>query len=315
MRVLDAFHPQGATWLGQVISSPPGPSGGPFMAHILPGGGVPGVDSAGGPVPPRLPHFATPRSVHRLAAVAAGAYPPRRPPDVWSPGAPARPGPCYWLVASGTPLGWRGGCLALGLVRGAVRHYCLGGCSALVVCARRSRLVRGGRAGAWCRVLPVSRFQPRVSRAVCGGPSRPGVPCPCSLVRHSMRSVPSAGSVRLPLCTGRMKHGCLQEGCLNATLELTVCTCYLMQGLTYARTNDWTHIPKQYRPAKIVYRSHQVRMPSRTDCAAVQVFNLFRILQLCFCSILASCHLQCQKSLKMSPHVAECATPRALSLL
>ena len=27
----------------------------------------------------------------------------------------------------------------MGLVRGAVRHYCLGGCSALVVCARRSR--------------------------------------------------------------------------------------------------------------------------------------------------------------------------------
>ena len=95
-------------------------------------------------------------------------------------------------------MGWRGGCLALGLVCGAVRHYCLGGCSALVVCARRSRLVRGGRAGAWWRVPPVSPFPPRVSRAVCGGPSRPGVPCPRSLVRHSMRSVRSAGSVRLP---------------------------------------------------------------------------------------------------------------------
>ena len=27
-------------------------------------------------------------------------------------GEPAPPGPCYWLVASDTPLGWRGGCLA-----------------------------------------------------------------------------------------------------------------------------------------------------------------------------------------------------------
>ena len=168
------------------------------MTHLLPGGGVPRVHRARSPVPPRLPHFATPQSVHRLAAVAAGAYPPRRPRDVWSPGALAPPGPCYWLVASGTPVGWRGGCLALGLVRGAVRHYCLGGCSALVMCARRSRPVRGGRAGAWCRVSPVSPFPPRASRAVCGGPSRPCVPCPRSLVRDSMRSVRSAGSVRLP---------------------------------------------------------------------------------------------------------------------
>ena len=35
-------------------------------------------------------------------------------------------------------MGWRRGCLGIGLVRGAVRHYCLRGCSALVVCARVS---------------------------------------------------------------------------------------------------------------------------------------------------------------------------------
>ena len=198
LRVLDAFRPRGATWSGQVISSPPGPSGGPVMTHLLPGGGVPRVHRAQSPVPPWLLHFATARSVHRLAAVAAGVYPSRHQPDAWLPKAPAPPGPCYWLVASGTPMGWRGGCLALGLVRGAVRHYCLGGCSALVVCARRSRPVRRARAGALCRVLPVSPFPPRVSCAVCGGPSRPGVPYPRSLVRHSMRSVLSAGSVRLP---------------------------------------------------------------------------------------------------------------------
>ena len=168
------------------------------MTHLLPGGGVPRVHRARSPVPSRLPLFATPRSVHRLAAVAAGAYPSRHPPDVWSPGAPAPLGPCYWVVASGTPVGWRGGCLAFGLERGAVRHYCLGGCSALVVCARRSQPIPGGRAGAWCRVLPVSPFQPRFSCAVRGGPSRLGVPFPRLLVRHSMRSVRSAGSVRLP---------------------------------------------------------------------------------------------------------------------
>ena len=89
MRVLDAFRPRGATWLGQVISSPPGPSGGPSKTHFLPAGGVPRVHRARSPVPRRLPHFATPRSVHQFAAVAAGAYPLRRPANAWSPGAPA----------------------------------------------------------------------------------------------------------------------------------------------------------------------------------------------------------------------------------
>ena len=103
MRVLDAFGPRGATWSGQVISSPPGPSGGPSKTHLLPGGGVPWVHRARSPVLPRLPRFATPQSVHQFAAVAAGAYPPCCPPNAWSPGAPAPPGPCYWLVATGTP--------------------------------------------------------------------------------------------------------------------------------------------------------------------------------------------------------------------
>ena len=199
MRVLDAFRPRGATWSGQVISSPPGPSGGPCKTHLTPGGGVPRVHRARSPVPPRLPRFAISRSVHQFADVAAGAYPPRRPPNEWSPGEPAPPRPCYWLVASETPLGWRGGCLTQGLGHGAVRHYCLGGCSAPSVCARRSRPVRGARAGTRCCVSRVSPIPPRVSCAACGEPCRPGVPYPRSPVRHSTRSVRSASSVRLPL--------------------------------------------------------------------------------------------------------------------
>ena len=184
MRVLEAFRPRGATWSGQVISSPPGPSGGASKTHLLPGGGVPRVHRARSPVPPRLPLFATPRSVHQFAAVAAGTYPLHRPSNAWSPGAPALPGPCYWLVAIGTPLGCRCGCLALGLGRGAVRHYCLGGCSAPSICARRSRPVLGAQAGTWCRVSPVSPFPPpRVPRCVlravpsgCPLPSLAGTP-------------------------------------------------------------------------------------------------------------------------------------------
>ena len=79
-----------------------------------------------------------------------------------------------------------------------MRHYCIGGCSAPSVCARRSRPVRGARAGTWCCVSPVSPFPPGLSRAVCGWPSRPGVLYPRSLVRHSTRSARSASSVRLP---------------------------------------------------------------------------------------------------------------------
>ena len=105
-------------------------------------------------------------------------------------------------------MGWRGGCLPLGLVRGAMRHYCLGRCSALVVCVRRSRPVRGG----WgrCRVLclpcfslPAPRFLRCVWRAVLSG-------CPLSLLAgtpfHGVCAFRGLGQVALlvfpacPLC-------------------------------------------------------------------------------------------------------------------
>ena len=127
VQLVGALRHRGATWSGQVKSSAPGPSGGAFMTHFLPVGGVPRVQGARSPVPPRLPPFATPWSVHRLATVVAVAYPLCRPPDVWSPGLPAPPGPCYWLVTSGTPMGWRRGCLTAELVRRTVCYYCLGG--------------------------------------------------------------------------------------------------------------------------------------------------------------------------------------------
>ena len=65
------------------------------------------------------------------------------------------------------------------------------------VCGARGQ-IGGVGAGAGCCVFPVSPCPPRVSCAVCGGPSCLGVPYPRSLVCHSMRSVRSAGSVRLP---------------------------------------------------------------------------------------------------------------------
>ena len=103
------------------------------------------------------------------------------------PGAPALAGPCYWLVASGTTFGWRGGCLALA---SAVPWRCV----------RDARGRFGGLGPVPGVVSPLfPPFSPRVSRAVCAGPSRPGVAYPRSVVRHSTRSVRSASSVPLPL--------------------------------------------------------------------------------------------------------------------
>ena len=200
MRVLDAFRPRGATWLGQVISFPSGPSGGPSKTHLLPGGGVPRVHRARSPVPPRLPRFATPRSVHQFAAVAADAYPSRRPPNVWSPGAPALPGPCYWLVTR-EPLAlarWLPG-LGVGAWCSAPLLPWRVQCPVSVCVALPAGLGGSG----WCLVLCLPRFPlpaPRVPRCVWRSvPSG----CPlCSLAGtpfHAVCAFRELGPVALPV--------------------------------------------------------------------------------------------------------------------
>ena len=193
-----------------MISSPPGPRVGLSMTHLLPGGVVPRVHGAWSPVPPRLCHFATPRSVRRLATLVAGAYTLRHPPNAWSPGVPALPGPCYWLVASGTPTGWRGGSLAAVLVCSSVRHYCLGGCSALSVCARLSRQVR--RAGPVPLLVALPPCRPSLASLamlVAGCPIR------VSLVLACWYAIPCG------LCVLRARSGCLFGACRLSV----VCLC------------------------------------------------------------------------------------------
>ena len=94
---------------------------------------------------------------------------------------------------------WRGGCLAAKLVRSTVCYHCLGGCSAFVLCARRSRQAWGVDAGAGCRFYPWAPPCPGVPRRACSGLSCPGVPSLHLPVRHSMRSVRSTGSFWLPI--------------------------------------------------------------------------------------------------------------------
>ena len=55
LRVLDAFRPRGATWSGQVISSPPGPSGGPSRRTSCLVAESPGFTELGAPSFPGVP--------------------------------------------------------------------------------------------------------------------------------------------------------------------------------------------------------------------------------------------------------------------
>ena len=85
----------------------------------------------------------------------------------------------------------------MGLLCGALRNYCLGGCSALVVCARCSRPFRGG----WGRFrvlclprfpLPAPRFPRCVWRAVPSGcplSSLPGTPFHAVCAFHGLGPV------------------------------------------------------------------------------------------------------------------------------
>ena len=96
----------------------------------------------------------------------------------------------------------------MGLVRGAMRHHCLGRCSALVVCVRRSRPVRGGLGR--CRVLclpcfplPAPRFLCCVWRAVLSGcplSSLAGTPFHAVCAFHGLGPVALLVFPACPLC-------------------------------------------------------------------------------------------------------------------
>ena len=77
-------------------------------------------------------------------------------------------------------------------------HYCLGGCSAPSVCARRSRPVRGVRAGTWCCVSLL--FPP--SRPACSALRVAGRPIRVSLTLARWYAIPRG------LCVPRARSGC-----------------------------------------------------------------------------------------------------------
>ena len=141
------------------------------MTHLLPGGKVPNVHGAPGPVPPRLPLLATSRLMHYLATAAAGAYPRRRPPIAWSTWVSAPPGLCYWprqwephglarRLPSGGVGAWRGAPLLPWWVQCPVR-----------VCTALAAGPGGFGAGAGLCVFPVPPLLPPVfALCVAGRP-------------------------------------------------------------------------------------------------------------------------------------------------
>ena len=112
--------------------------------------------------------------------------------------------------------------------------------------------------------LPRFLLPPRVSCAVCGGQIRPGVPYPRSLVRHSMRSVRSAGSVRLPFWFSPHVH--------------CVCVRSRSRGVRAAPPLPWlvwrAHLARS-RCRALVGPFHAVRAPPRVLPRSRAPFGLF----------------------------------------
>ena len=157
---------------------------GSFRTNLLPGGGVLRVRWARSPAPPRLPNFTTPRYVCYLATRL------HSPADYVAPLMQRPPGRrhCQARDAGLSPVKppWAGAeaCLTAGLVRDALRLYCLGGCTALLVFVQRSWQIR--RAGLVpllvappllaVRSLRSSRMLLRIALSCCPLPLPAGTP-------------------------------------------------------------------------------------------------------------------------------------------
>ena len=108
---------------------------------------------------------------------------------------------------------------------GVVSHYCLGGCNALLVCARRARLVRSGAGAFLCSPSPLSSGVLRGFRGGCGALCRISfvlarwyaIPC-CLRVPRSGSGRPFT-SRRPPLCVLVRAHSRV-AGALAVLLRL-----------------------------------------------------------------------------------------------
>ena len=146
----------------------------------------------------------------------------------------------------------------MGLVSGTVSHYCLGGCSALVVCARRSRPVRGG--WGWCRVLCLLHFPlpaPRFTRCVWWAvPSG----CPLSSLAgttfHAVCAFRGLGPVALlifPACPLRVRALALSRRPRPSPLPGSASRTHL------ARSRGWAAVGRFHAvraPPRVLPRSH-----------------------------------------------------------
>ena len=130
-----------------------------------------------------------------------------------------------------------------------MRHYCLGGCSAPSVCARRSRPVRGVGVGTWCCVSLFSPPRPACSALrVAGRPAR----VPLTLARWY--AIPRG------LCVPRARSGC-PSGSPRVSLS-----CVCARALAVSAPPPWVvwraHLAWS-RHRALVGPFHVVRAPPR----------------------------------------------------
>ena len=195
--VLDAFRPRGATWSGQAISSPPGPSGGPAKTDLLPGGGVPGFTGLGAPSLPGFPVSPLPGQcinsqpwlralTHRVAPLMRGR-PGRRRRRARATGL-SPVGPPWAGAEAALPRGWGVAQCATTALAGAVPRPCVRG-------AR-------GRFGGLGPVPGVVSLPFPPSRPACPALRVAGRPVRVSLTLACWYAIPRG------LCVPRARSGC-----------------------------------------------------------------------------------------------------------
>ena len=198
MRVLDAFWPQGATWSGQVISSPPGPSGGPPRRNSCLVAESPGFTGLGAPSLPGFPVSPLPgqginsqpwpRALTHCVAPLMRGRPGRRRPRARATGL-SPVGPPWAGAEAALPRGWGVAQCATTALAGAVPRPCVRG-------AR-------GRFGGLGPVPGIVSLPFSPSRPACPALRVAGRPVRVSLTLARWYAIPRG------LCVPRARSGCI----------------------------------------------------------------------------------------------------------
>ena len=153
-------------------------------------------------------------------------------------------------VRTGFTMSWHGRCLALGLMRDALHSYCLGWCSALLVCTRLAWLVREGQGGS-CSLVSPPLHRPALRVAGCPFLVSPVLACWCA--------IPGESLVRLPFwCAPRAYCEVVRSQSLGVRLPPFPCL--------FARAPR--EVPLQVAGRAVRGRACPSAFPARVLCSA-----------------------------------------------